>query len=108
MPDFIRFHDIFVVARMIAFIVIHLILQLPFLFGIRPFCGTNVVFFRRICADNDGFQYGLNQRGAGLQTGNQHQEHCAQGQNQQDGRMTANSFNSLSCGIARFFNGLVR
>ena len=100
MPDFIRFHDIFVIARMIAFIVIHLILQLPFLFGIRPFSGTNVRFFRGVCADDDGFQYGLNQWGTGLQAGKQHQEHCAQGQNQQDRRMTADAFHCFSSGIA--------
>ena len=110
MPDLIRLDMIFIIAGVVALIVVHLILQLPLLFRVDSLCSPDILFLCGIGADHKRFQHRLRQRRTGLQAAHDDQEHCAKGKNQQDGRMTPDDFDRFPGGITDllcgFFSGL--
>ena len=107
MPDLIRLDMILIIAGMVALIVIHFILQLPLLFRVDTLSGPDILFLSGIGAYDDGFQYGLRQRRTCLEAAHDDQKHTAQGEDQQDGRMTADDLNGFPGGIADLFCSLL-
>ena len=62
MPDLLRIHMVFVIAGVVALIVIHLVLQFLFLGKIGALRSADVLLLCRIGADDEGFQHRLCQR----------------------------------------------
>ena len=107
MPDLICLDMILIVPGMVALIVIHLVLQLSLLFRVDTLSSPDILFLCGIGADHNGLQHGLRQRRTRLETAHDDQEHAAQGEDQQDGRMTADDLNGFPGGIADLFCSLL-
>ena len=107
-PDFVSIDMVFVIPGMVLFVAIHFVLQFTLLGGIGALRGAHIVLRRRIGADDERFQHRLSQRCTGLQAAHEDQQHRAQQDDQQGGRMTLKNLRHPSRNVTRSANGLPR